>query len=386
MVVFAYALMSSVAMSLTFDKFGTKVTTQFRPPTSLVDFKYDLVYYLPKSLKAKKNYKTLVFLHGGGSSTRTRAGSLNVINAYFRDLKQMADELGFALIMPSGSGLNWGGQMISMLKDINLVLKQELAIDPNGIALSGHSMGGMGITRSAHWLADEYAFFMPLAAGMHDDYIKERVLKTYLNFPYHIMVGRNDHFTSFTTQSQKQERFIRRLEQKYNALPMFKFEPYNGGHNYDRQLVKNRLKQAFAKYDRANHLYQKRLWGNLNYRRKVVNTWWTYGVDVYMGPLDRYFWVKGQDFYLESKTVPFTAMIKGNNVAIKIGKQGQEKIVKTLRLFFKDKIMVDLSKPVQIRVNGELLFDQKLPRNLDMSEILAQDRGYQFDTYIDIEL
>lgn len=37
-------------------------------------------------------------------------------------------------------------------------------------------MGGMGITRSYQWLTDEFAFFMPVAAGMEVSHFKEEYL------------------------------------------------------------------------------------------------------------------------------------------------------------------------------------------------------------------
>ena len=177
-------IISTVACNKITFEYGKVTQIEFQPENSPLEFKYDLLYYVPNKLKGKKNLKTLIFLHGGGNSTRTRSGSLNVTNLYMNDLKTIADELGIIVVTPSGSGLNWSAHLLNMLRQLNLEIRKNPEVDPNGIALSGHSMGGMGITRSAQWLADEYAFFMPTAAGMDPKYAVTKYLKTYFNFKY----------------------------------------------------------------------------------------------------------------------------------------------------------------------------------------------------------
>ena len=96
------------------------------PDKYTTGFEYNIVYYIPKSLKTTKNAKTLVFLHGGGSSTMTRAGSLGVTKRYVENLKSIADELGFVLVAPSGSGLNWGAHTRTMVRDLAGLIRDKL--------------------------------------------------------------------------------------------------------------------------------------------------------------------------------------------------------------------------------------------------------------------
>src|SRR5690606_33615734 len=148
----------SWALELT--QYGNISSEQWAPANYPQDFKYDVLYYQPQSLKGKKNSKVLVFLHGGGASTVTRAGALSVSSSYISNLKSIADNLGFTLIVPSSSSLNWGGHTRVMLEALARELKQDKRFDAKRIGLSGHSMGGMGITRNFFWLADDFAFFL----------------------------------------------------------------------------------------------------------------------------------------------------------------------------------------------------------------------------------
>jgi len=361
-----------------FNKYGALTKIKYQPATSPLNFQYDLVYYIPQKLKGKKDLKTLVFLHGGGASTSNRSGSLNVINMYAADLKSMADSLGFVLVMPSGSGLNWGAHMFSYLRDLNQSLRNDLYLDPNGIGLTGHSMGGMGITRAGHWLTDDYAFFMPVAAGMDEKHQVEKNLLPYFNMKYYHLQGLQDHFSVFISRCKKQEREITALEKKLGKKSGFVMDFYNGSHNYPKAKYQNILGNLFA--ENSRDLYQTELAGMFYFRKEVYTDAWSNGNDFYQGPRDRYFWLKATEFSAERTVVEVKAKIEANTIKIDVGLG-----VKTLRVYLSSKNL-DLNKEVEVIANGAVKFKGIAPTGQDMTAELKRDAGFIFEGFVDITL
>jgi hypothetical protein len=371
-------LLSSSLSAATFEKYGSIEEVKYRPVNSPLAFQYDVIYYVPKKLQGKKNLKTLVFLHGGGASTSDRAGSMRVARMYFGDMKRLADELGVVMVAPSGSGLNWGGHMLAYLEDLVETLKKELPIDPNGIGLTGHSMGGMGITRSYQWLTDEFAFFMPVAAGMDVKHFHEKYLATIFNTTYYHLQGLKDHFQVFVERVKLQNIEMVNLEKKYMEKSGWTREFYNGAHNYPYDLYKKRLRTLLD--TKSRNLFQKKLRGVIYYRNETLTTQWSNGVEFYLAPRERYFWVEGKEFAIEKKVVEFVAEAKNNNIDITISEG-----IKTLRVYLSSKL-VNLNKTIKIKVNGKEYFNNTADLSVDMASYRAQDPGFTFQSYVDIEL
>ncbi len=145
---------ADVVPSALFDTVGSVDSFQWAPERYANDFKYDIFYYIPKNLDPNTKSGALIFTHGGGESTMDRAGSIHAVNLYMADLKRMADELGIIVVLPSANGLNWGGHTRGLMRDLGRLMRKELNIDVNRLGVSGHSMGGMGITRNYLWTAD----------------------------------------------------------------------------------------------------------------------------------------------------------------------------------------------------------------------------------------
>lgn len=371
-------LISSSVFATTFKKFGSVEEVKYRPVNSPLSFQYDVIYYIPKKLEGKKNLKTLMFLHGGGRSTSDRAGSMRVTRMYFGDMKKLADELGVVMVAPSGSGLNWGSHMLAYLEDLVQTLKTDLDIDPNAIGLTGHSMGGMGITRSYQWLTDEFAFFMPVAAGMDVKHFKEEYLATIFNTTYYHLQGLNDHFRVFVERVRLQDIEMIALEKKYQEKSGWTKEFYNGAHNYPYSLYKKRL--ATLLKTKSRNLFQKKLRGVIYYRNETLSNQWSNGIEFYLAPRERYFWLEGKEFAQEKKVVKLEAQIVDNKINVSITEG-----VKTLRVFLSSK-MVDFSKNISIVVNNKEYFNNTADMTVDMSNYQLQDPGFSFESFIDIEL
>lgn len=289
----------------------------------------------------------------------------------------LADRLGFILIMPSGSGLNWGGHLISYFKDLNETIRKDLPVNPNKIALAGHSMGAMGITRSAHWLADEYNFFMPLAGGIQDNYNIPKYLSTYFNTNYYHIQGLKDHFQIFVERSKKQKENIEALETMYGKKSGYGLEFYNGGHNYDFEILKKRLNEKFKSAKR--NFYQKELYPLFYYRDEVIVDQWSNGNEYYLAPRSRYFWLKAIDYHSEKTVIDGRAKIIGNNINISLADG-----IKTLRVYLSSKL-VDMDKAVKITVNGKVLANEIPVLKVDKTEE-NKDAAFKFESYIDVQI
>lgn len=344
---------------------------------------YDVYYYVPKSLEGKKNIKSLFFLHGGGQSTMTRSGSRQVTKMYIEDLKSVADKLQVALICPSGSAQNWGGHLVDMLRDLKHIAIKDLNLDRNSIALSGHSMGGMGITRSAHYLASEFSFFMPVAAGYDFKPENERVnparrrgndlkMDTYFNHRYVHLQGKNDHFRDFIKRVKEQERRIKVKEVEFGKKS--KFEPiiYNGDHNYPKTQYTKLLAREFENSKRDP--YQKELYG-LEYNiDELIKNQWTNGFSLYYGMMNSYFWIEGLEHKKYKQLNKVRGKIKENSVALELDSN-----ISKVRVYL-DQKMLDLSQEITISVNGE----NKFSGIVEVSKPNSKDLDYS--TYVDIQL
>ena len=196
---------------------GSIQSFQWAPERYNSDFRYDVVYYIPESLKEAQNVKTLIFMHGGGSSTMDRAGSLKTVMIYMSDMVRLANETQSIVVMPSANGLNWGGHTVGMIRDLNQLMRKELDVDHNNMGLGGHSMGGMGIGRSYQWLADEFSYFLPTAAGIDPRNQAEVNTSKFFNTPYVHLQGLKDHFQTFVEWCQALTKNVADLETKYGV-------------------------------------------------------------------------------------------------------------------------------------------------------------------------
>ncbi len=358
-----------------FDSIGTVDSFQWAPERYEGDFRYDIFYYIPQSLSDKSQVSALIFNHGGGSSTMTREGSIRTVGLYMPDLKKLADELGIIVVLPSANGLNWGGHTRGLLRDLARKMRKELDIDVNRLGVSGHSMGGMGITRSYLWGADEFAFFMPLSAGMDVNHQTEQHLNKVFNVPYVHLQGLKDHFGIFITRCEEQLRRTQDLQIKYNQLSMLDMIFYEGTHQYNYELFRHHLSKLLTNFPR--NLYQKELWGSLH-TVKLKNTENNIVYDY--DSESRYFWVEAIQTDLSvPERIDFHAKIEGQKILIDM--ENIPKQSKGLKLYLHSS-MLDLTQPVDVYLNGvnrvSRIPGQSLKMNLD-----EHDSGFVFEDTIE---
>ncbi len=361
-----------------FDTIGSIDSFQWAPSRYENSFKYDIFYYIPESIKGSEKVASLIFSHGGGGSTMDRAGSINAVSMYMPDLKRIADELGIIVVLPSANGLNWGGHTRGLMKELARLMRKELNLDSNRMGVSGHSMGGMGITRNYLWTADEFAFYLPMAAGMDVNHQTEQHLNKVFNVPYVHLQGRNDHFDIFITRCEEQLKRTKDLEVLYDSLSKLEITFYNGSHNYDFELFKSSLNRLITKAPR--NLYQKTLYGSLHtVKSKNVENNITYDYE----SESRYFWVEVTNTDLtKPERIDFKASVVGNNIEIEMPVMPVQS--KGLKIYLHS-LLVNLNQTVEVLINGKVVARRRAKagvlRNMD-----ANDPGFNFEATINVTL
>ncbi len=357
-----------------FKSTGNFYSFKWAPANYESDFNYDVVYYIPETLKDKSNLKSLIFMHGGGNSTLTREGSLEVALRYKGYLKKLADEIGMIVVLPSAAGLNWGGHTYPMLRSLVALMRSELKIDHNNIGLSGHSMGGMGIVRSTPYLADEFAYIVPVASAAVEKNITEPQVNKSFNVPYVQIQGSKDHFTDFVTNNRIQEKLIRDLEVKYDQKSKYELIFHDGDHQMDTRLWIDTIKRL---QESPRNIYQKKLYGVL---RSNATFYVENNIRYFQGSAPRYFWVSIADSDTSKlEGAQFFASIENNQITINFSTKPE--LIKKIRISLSSKL-ADLSNDIIINIDGK----QIVYRPENKATVALYDPSFQFDDYIDVEL
>lgn len=357
-----------------FETTGEVSSFQWAPDRYRSDFRYDVLYYIPESIKDKSSVKTLIMMHGGGQSTLTREGSLRTAKIYMNlGLTKLAEELQMIVVVPSASGLNWGGHTVGMIRDLNQLLRKELSVDHNNMGLAGHSMGGMGIGRSYLWLADEFAYFLPIAAGIDSALQTTHHLNKAFNVPYVHLQGVKDHFKIFIERCIQHLNNIANLEILYDRKSKFELVFYDGDHDYSYDLLKSHVARLQLM---PRNLFQRKLYGSLYYND---NFYTENNITYHQNSSRRYFWIE----LIEAtgsgpKRMDFTASIRDNTVHLNYDVRPPE--FKRLRIRLSERL-IDRNKPVYFYENGRLLL--KLPKMRNRLHQNRLDKAYTWSDSVD---
>ena len=340
------------------------------------DFRYDVLYYIPDSIKDIENAKSMIFMHGGGDSTLTREGALKVANLYMStDVSRLANELNMIVVIPSVTGLNWGGHTPYMLRKLATLMRHELNIDQNQLGLSGHSMGGMGITRSYSAMVDEFAYFVPQSAGMDQSIQTEQHLNKMFNVPYIHIQGLHDDFQIFIERCNDQLKAMQGIEAKYQSKSQFELIYYDGTHQPNYRLWADTIIRLQKTAPRD--IYQKTLYGNI---MSNATFYTENNIRFFQGSLDRYFWIRVLKTDLsQSDFLDFKATVVDNRIDINYEKKPER--IKSIQVGISKK-MVDLNN-YQVFVNG-ILIDRAT--HLAPSILPDADPNFQFDEALNIDL
>jgi pimeloyl-ACP methyl ester carboxylesterase len=344
-------------------------------------------YYIPSSFKADAPAPLLVILHGGGSSTDTYEDARDTSRIYMNSFIGFAERNGVILLGPS-SRLGWSYIGRILVRQCVDLAKRELAIDPNRIYVWGHSMGAMGITREGHWLVDVAAALMPNAGGMQDEFRIDPFLRTYFDTRMVHMQGLQDHFPEFVTRTRAVESRMKALETMVGERSGYAaiFEPR--AHDFDLNTVVAMLEHDVLSTRR--NIYQERIFPLVE-RLDARNNPLGPNVNAYVQ--NRYLWIEAPNLVSDlprkefdqgrgENFVAFEARVASNTYDITI----DDRRVSMLRVLVSNR-MVDLGRPVVVKVNGTELFRGIVspdPLRIVTTARSHKDRAFLFENAIDV--
>ena len=163
---FAVALLSAALLPARADD---------KPKTGFIDktFKNDdgtespYVVFVPHGYDGKKEYPTILFLHGAGETKNPNAkkdGKMPVEVGIGPAIKKREKEFPFIVVVPRAEGFGWGAdgknakRALAMLDEVQKAYKT----DAKRQYLSGLSMGGMGTWSVAAAHPDRWAAIVPI--------------------------------------------------------------------------------------------------------------------------------------------------------------------------------------------------------------------------------
>jgi predicted esterase len=341
---------------------------------------HEIIYYIPENLDLKKPQKLMILLHGGGASTATYASAADIAKGYVESNKTLADELGFIIIAPS-SQYGWGYIVRVLVNETLLLAKTELNINSNHVFLYGHSMGGMGITRDGHYLADKMSFIMPSSAGMPESYQTREHLLTYFNTPFIHVNGKKDHYADFVIRANQVKTKVSLLENELKTPSKYQLHFHPGGHNPDKILKKKLIESALKN---PRNLYQKQIYPIFQDLMTLDNQWKVPPVTHKL--IDNGFWIDvlNRETQNDRPTTYYSqAKINGQTISIDID-QGISKI----RIYLSKKL-VDFSKEVSIQINGKI--HKNYQPNINTLKTIEtarikSDPLFIFEDYLDLEI
>lgn len=353
-------------------------------------------YYVPKSYKPDGTAPVLFVLHGGGASTATYEAAKSMSMNYLHSFIGMAEQEGMILIGPSSSA-GWSYVTRILMRRVRTMLLRDLAVDPNRIFFWGHSMGGMGLVRESHWLTGLAAATMPNAAGMQDgaeghpdNFQIDPFFRTYFDLKVVHANGDQDHFGAFLRRSLKVQKRLKELESVLGQRSGYEYILEEGrDHNPDMATVEGLIRGTMLKLSR--NLYQASIFpllGRLDTKNHRL------GPDVDGFTVGDYLWIEAphlrdelgrQEFEQGSleNYVSMFATVANNTYDI----TSSDKRLKTVRVLV-SRELVDLSKPVMIRLNGQVRFDGLvIPDPVQMLDLARKrgDRAFLFEKAIELK-
>ncbi len=345
------------------------------------DFRYDVGYYVPSEIPNTKR-PVFISLHGGGLSTLTRQGSLEMAQSHMAYSKFQADKFQAFLITPSGSALNWGAHTTGYLKCLIEKIRKLPGVDPDQITLEGVSMGGMGITRSFNYLSDKVSNYLPMSAGIDPRQITKNDLIKLKDTTYYHIQGIHDHFEVFPERCREQEAFVKKLEDEEGEKIDFHIEYHDGGHFTPDDLIDKRLNSVL---NLKRNLYRKKLHGVFQtYSSPMLEQDIKYSIM----PNYEYFWTEVVEFKDAKSQIRDDFVLQTKDNIVHLDFVRPEHNVKVIRLYLSTKIF-DFSKPITINVDKKEVFSGRLQQDPEIMQKIQKaksDPSFIFEQYIDLEL
>jgi predicted peptidase len=328
--------------------------------------KVPLRVYIPKGYDSARKYPVILLLHGAvGRSSFSRldasqeASDDDIFFSYFR-------EKGYIIVRPygdRGKRFDWvlnkfspgENQTFRVLDEAIAQLKGKLNIDDAKVYAMGHSDGADGALGLSVYRPSKFAGFVAYNSMMTNLFVDDFYVQNTRNRPMRIVHSDEDALRPIAQIEQVVERL-----QELQGGPL-SYQAYAGYEHYDKHLIMDLpATLAFLK-ETERAAYPKQV------------TWWTaspmYGrlswldivrVDTTLRETEKYdLQVQAYDklkqeftdrpYYLVEAGAYASASCSGNTITIKTSR------VAELAVYLSPQ-MVDLTKPVQILINGKSYF------------------------------
>lgn len=366
-----------------------------------------LLYYIPKSVDLKKPTTVVIYLHGGNSNMdQSRSEEVAETLFWARDglgpkegIKSIADASQFIVVMPTTT-TGWNEFTPFYMRELLTLIRKELNPNPNKIFLAGHSMGAMGISRSANKLGDEFAMFMPISGGFQPHLKTLEEVGPLFNTKVWVTAGLKYEFTDFLSWNYDFDTFIKEksVTDHFKVGPAdWTFEPHDLTHNPNIPF----LTKKFEKFTKevSRNLYRPHLFGKVWIAKTAPGY-------IVKNEMKKYFWLEALSFREmvgteTSVSMSFRLYSEDNEINIYLDRPvsflyDTKAHLKEIRLHLSEQLF-DFDQPLKVNLitlKGvmeikSVLFEGYVKRDPSASQKIMKethDKGFVFESFLDLTL
>ena len=327
-----------------------------------VDYASEFVLYVPKDYDPSKAYSLVVVGHGGNSSMdakRAMSTARQYINLYAPGVCKGMD----ALVIAPASERGWGPIGYSLIFSCIAKVKRMASIDPDRIYVTGQSMGGHLAYRMGMLFPDAFGAISPHSGGY--DFDEKGSIGLLTNVPGISIFGKREPY-GINQDNKANEDWGRKHGLNWTFIEK------NGGHEiYTDELPD--MARFFEKNPRdlyRDAVYLRHSGAMLFAKTWEIKGWPEHKVLSDTRPMrwNRKHWVEVAPVEGSKDIQELLAINKGKN-QIAVTSNG----VRELTLYFHPE-MVDMEKPVRIKVNGKEAYNDVL--TVDPTIMLEDARRY----------
>ena len=322
----------------------------------------------------------LVFIGHGGNSAMSEARAMETANIYmswYRD--GFGAKQGFIVVVPATTR-GWGWEGNSIVTSVIAKVSREYHVDPQRVFMSGHSMGGHLSWRTALNLPERFAAIMPMSGG-YATYAENDELLNAFNVKGWATWGVTEPYgIDVANETNRDVMLAAKLPWVFHELP--------GDHPLDDVEIGKMAKWAatLKRNPWPTTVVAKRTL--LSWAQNEENQLWTGPSDTWNPDrpfrLDTMYWVR-------ANAPPVTEGQAQKLLARNVGDNTIEVTAENTASFelLLHSSMVDFTKPVIVRVNGNVAFNGKVQpsiRTLLEHARHTGDRGLIYHAAVNIKV
>jgi predicted esterase len=291
---------------------------------------YKGLIYVKVQGDAKAKLPLFIALHGGGKGSGHYSTAARLWLGKIR--QRLKSFIFFAPTVLQKNYAEWAGNPTeeAYVKEVIKAVKRSFNVDTNRVYMAGYSMGAYGTWHIGGHEADIFAGLCSGAGGMlllRGEPWGDGIIANLMHTPIIALHGSSDR-PAPVWSDQKADKVLNELAKKHKGYYVHKYVEFPGGHQAAGQGINSALDWMFR--FKRNPYPKKIIWEP---KRKF----------------NRYFyWLKVNKPKIGQR---IKAEIKGNTI-----KLTTENLDGGFSVFLNDKL-VNLSKPVVVKINGETKFN-----------------------------